>query len=151
MPQEDEKERIDRELRELLEEIRVAIPGAQVLFAFLLTVAFTDRIFKATQLQRNVYFVTLMTTAAAIALMIAPSAYHRLNFRGDTAAKEKMLFTSTRLAIASLALLLLAVAGAVFLVGDVLYETWVGVVMAAIAAMWFSWFWFGLGLHRRSR
>lgn len=146
---EDDKERVDRELHELLEEIRVAIPGAEVLFAFLLGVAFTERFQHVTSLQRTVYFATLLLTAAATAMLIAPTAYHRLNFRGGAAQKERMLFTSSRMAVASLVLLALAVAGSVFLVGDVIYETPVGGVIAASMAAWFAWFWFGLPLLRR--
>ena len=112
---------VDRELHELLEEIRVAIPGAEVLFAFLLGVAFTNRFAEASTLQRNTYFATLLLTAAATALLIAPSAYHRLHFRdGD---KTQLLFTATRMVLASLVLLLFAVAGVVFLVGDVVYSS----------------------------
>ncbi len=149
--EEGEKERVDRELKELLEELRVAIPGVQVLGAFLLTVAFTQRIFEATQLQRNVYFAELLLTSMATCLLIAPTAYHRLNFRADTEAKKHMLFTCTHFAVAGLALLLAALTGAVFLVGDVLYATWVAAVVAVGVGLWFGWFWFMLPLNRRAR
>lgn len=131
---EGEKERIDRELTELMEELRIAIPGAQVLFAFLLGVAFTQRFQSATSLQRNAYFATLLLTAAATALLIAPAAYHRLRFRdGD---KEHLLFLATRMAIGSLVLLVFAVSGVVFLVADVLYSlTAAGLAVALTAAM----------------
>ena len=118
MTTEDAKERIDRELGELLEEVRVALPGAEVLFAFLLGAAFTERVTELSSTVRAVYFATLLLTAAATALLIAPTAYHRLRFReGD---KERLLLSATRMAIASLVLLLLAVAGAVWVVGDLL-------------------------------
>ena len=146
-PIEDQKERVDRELGELLEELRVAIPGAEVLFAFLLGVAFTERFREVTTTQRAVYFATLLTTAAATALLIAPTAYHRIHFReGD---KERLLFTATRQAIASLVLLMLAVAGSVYLVGDVIYESRVAAIAGAGIAGWTAWFWFGLPLIRR--
>ncbi|MEY2399331.1 MAG: hypothetical protein QOJ00_2505 [Actinomycetota bacterium] len=146
-PDEDKQERINRELNELLEELRVAIPGAQVLFAFLLGVAFTQTFHTATALQRTVYFATLLLTAAATALLIAPSAYHRINFRsGD---KEQLLFSATRMAIASLFLLMLAVAGSVFLVGDVIYKSPLAGVAGAGIAAWFTWFWFVLPWTRR--
>ena len=148
MPEEP-KERIDRELGELLEEVRVAIPGAEVLFAFLLGVAFTQRFESVSALQRHVYFATLVLTAGATALLIAPTAYHRLRFRdGD---KERMLFSMTRLAVASLVLLLLAVAGAVFLVADLLYGSVAAGAAGASIGAWFVWFWFGLPLIRRGR
>jgi predicted membrane channel-forming protein YqfA (hemolysin III family) len=144
---EDDKERIDRELTELLEEVRVAIPGAEVLFAFLLGVAFTERFQEVTSTQRAVYFATLLLTAAATGLLIAPTAYHRLRFRdGD---KERLLFSATRMVVTSLALLLFAVAGVVYLVGDVLYESKVAGIAGALTAAWFVWFWFGLPLTRR--
>lgn len=149
MANEDSKERVDRELSELLEEVRVAIPGAEVLFAFLLGVAFTSRFETATDLQRNVYFGTLLLTAAATALLIAPTAYHRIRFRdGD---KERMLYSATRMAIGSLVLLLLAFAGAVFLVADLLYGSPMAGVAGAAVAGWFLWFWFGLPVTRRVR
>ena len=144
---EDKDERVNRELSELLEEVRVAIPGAEVLFAFLLGVAFTETFDKATSLQRSVYFATLLVTAAATALLIAPTAYHRINFRGGD--KERLLFSATRMAIASLFLLMLAVAGAVFLVGDVIYDSAVAGIAGGGMAAWFTWFWFVLPLMRR--
>ena len=151
MADEDDKERVDRELSELLEEIRVAIPGAEVLFAFLLGVAFTERIHAATTLQRTVYFATLLVTAMSTAMLIAPTSYHRLHFRDGKSDKEQMLFTASKLAIASLVLMMFAVAGSVFLVGDVLYETWIGGAVGAGMAAWFIWFWFALPLLRRKR
>ena len=145
--EEDDKERVDRELKELLEELRVAIPGAEVLFAFLLAVAFTERFKELGTAQHNIYFATLLCTAASTALLIAPTAYHRLHFRdGD---KEQILFTATRMAIASLVLMLAAVSGSVYLVGDLIYSTPVPGIVAALTAGWFGWFWFGLPLTRR--
>lgn len=143
---ESEKERIDRELQELLDEVRVAIPGAEVLFAFLLGVAFTERFHETTTFQRSVYFGTLLATACATALLIAPTAYHRVRFRdGD---KERMLFSVTRMALASLVLMTLAISGAVFLVGDVIWSSPVAGAAGALIAVWFAWFWFGLPLLR---
>ncbi len=140
MATESNKERVDRELVELLNEVRVAIPGAQVLLAFLLGIAFTERFPSLTSLQRGVYFATLLLVAASIALMIAPTAYHRANFRdGD---KERLLQTSTRMVLASLGLLLGAVTGAVFLVTDLLYGLGPSLVVGALTAAWFLWFWF---------
>lgn len=144
---ESKKERVDRELNELLEEIRVVTPGVEVLFAFLLGVAFTSRFTELTALQREVYFATLVTTAGSTALLIAPAAHHRLAFRGGD--KERLLFTATRLSVAALAMLLAATSGVVFLVADLLYTTPVAATAAALMAMWFSWFWFLLPRRRR--
>ena len=146
---ETKKERVDRELKELLEEIRVVTPGVEVLFAFLLGVAFTSRFRELTSVQREVYFAILVTTAGSTALLIAPAAHHRLTFRGGD--KERLLFTATRLAVAALAMLLAATSGVVFLVGDLLYGTAVGAGAAAVTATWFTWFWFLLPRTRRGR
>lgn len=146
---EDKKERIDRELKELLEELRVAIPGAEILFAFLLGVAFTSRFESATPLQKNVYFATLIVTAAAIAMLIAPSALHRLRFRnGD---KEQMVFSASHMAVASLLLVLLAVSGAVFLVASLVYSLTAAALAGGLTAAWFVWFWFLLASLPRFR
>lgn len=147
--EEGTKERIDRELHELLEELRVAIPGAEVLFAFLLGVAFTARFETASDLQRTVYFATLLSTAAATALLIAPTSYHRLHFRDSARDKERMLFSVGRLALASLVLIAMAVAGAVFLVADFLFSLRVAAIAGAAIAAWFTWFWFGMPMARR--
>jgi hypothetical protein len=148
MPEEDHKERVDRELIELLNELRVALPGVQVLFAFLLIVPFTDRFGQITSLQRAVYFVSFASSGAAIALLIAPSTYHRLRFR--TSDKERMLFTANRLAIAGTLFLAISVASVVFLVTDVLFRIVWAAVVTAVTAGWFAWFWYGLALTRRA-
>ena len=120
-----------------------------MLFAFLLGVPFTQRFGQVSELQRDVYFLTFLCAAVATALLIAPSAYHRLEWRrGD---KEHLLVVSNRLAIAGTIFLALAISGAVFVVTDMLFEkTSAGFVAAATAAL-FGWFWYGLPLRRRSR
>jgi uncharacterized protein DUF6328 len=144
---EDEKARIDRELIELLNELRIVLPGVQVLFAFLLILPFNQGFARVTQAQRAVYFGSFVCTALATALFIAPSTYHRLRFRQKD--KERMLFTANKLAIAGTALLMLATAGVVYLITDVLYHSvTAGLVTAAIAG-WFAWFWYGLPISRR--
>ena len=120
MPDEDKEERLDRELIELLNELRVMLPGVQVLFAFLLGVPFTQRFGQTTDLQQDVYFLTFMCAAAATALLIAPSAYHRLNWR--QADKEHLLVVSNRLAIAGTVFLATSIAGTVFVVTDLLFD-----------------------------
>jgi len=146
---ESKEEQLDRELIELLNELRVALPGVQVLFAFLLGVPFTQRFGEATDLQKDVYFLTFLCTAVATALLIAPSAYHRLDWRrGD---KEHLLVVSNRLAISGTAFLALAISGAVFVVTDMLFEPTSAAVVAAATAAFFGWFWYGLPLLRRAR
>jgi len=146
--EENEKERVDRELGELLDEVRVAIPGAEVLFAFLLGVAFTERFTELTSVQRGIYFATLLSVAAGIALLVAPTAYHRINFREG--GKQALLFSATRMVLASLVLLMLSVIGVVFLVADLLYGSTGAAVCAVATALWFVWFWFVFPLLRRS-
>jgi predicted membrane channel-forming protein YqfA (hemolysin III family) len=147
--EEGNEERLDRELIELLNELRVALPGVQVLFAFLLGVPFTQRFGQTTELQRDVYFLTFICAAAATALLIAPSAYHRLNWR--QADKEHLLVVSNRLAIAGTIFLALSIAGTVFVVTDLLFTVTSAALVAAATTVFFAWFWYALPLLRRAR
>ena len=147
MGEESKDERLDRELIELLNELRVALPGVQVLFAFLLGVPFTQRFAQVTDLQKDVYFVTFLCAAIATALLIAPSAYHRLEWRrGD---KEHLLVVSNRLAIAGTAFLALSISGTVFVVTDLLFNKTSAAVLAGLTAAFFGWFWYAMPLLRR--
>jgi hypothetical protein len=144
---EDDKERRDRELIELLNELRVVLPGVQVLFAFLLTVPFSNGFTKMTDLQRDVYFVAFISTTIATILLIAPSTYHRIQFRqGD---KERMLFTANRLAIWGTGFLALAIGAVVFVITDVLFHAGWAAMVTAIVAVFGIWMWYGLPLYRR--
>ena len=129
---ESEGERLDRQLAELLQELRVILPGVQVLFAFLLTVPFTARFEDITDTQRGVYVGVLLGTALATVLLMAPTARHRLRFRQRR--KAQIVEISHRLTIAGLAVLAVAVSGAVFLVTDVVYGR-TGALAAGIATM----------------
>ncbi len=146
---ESEKERRDRELIELLNELRVTLPGVQVLFAFLLAVPFTQRWDATTSIQRYAFFAAILCATAAIILLIAPSTYHRLRFRqGD---KEQMLTTANRLTIAGTVFLALSMTAVVFVVTDVVFDLAVAIVLAVAAAAAFAWFWYGLALLRSVR
>jgi hypothetical protein len=145
--EETEHERLDRELNQLLNELRVAMPGVQVLFAFLLAVPFQQRFSEVTDFQRDVYFVTLLAAAGASALFIAPTAYHRLMFRARD--KPMLIDVSSRLAVCGLACLALAMNGAVLLVTDVLFGTTTVAVTIAVTATLYIGLWFVLGLVRR--
>jgi predicted membrane channel-forming protein YqfA (hemolysin III family) len=147
--EESQDERLDRELIEFLNELRVVLPGVQVLFAFLLTVPFANRFTAITNLQRQVFFAVFLCTTAATALLIAPSAYHRLRWREYD--KEQMLRTSNRLAIAGMVFLSLALVGAAFLVTDLLFHPAAAAVVTAAVAMFFAWFWWVLPLSRKLR
>jgi Family of unknown function (DUF6328) len=144
--QQRSKADLDRELIELLNELRVALPGVQVLFAFLLAVPFANGWTRVTELQKDVFFVAFIATAAASILLIAPSAHHRLRWReGD---KEHMLRTANRLAIAGTVFLAIGMTAAVFLITDILFHAWWAGLTAALVAAGFAWFWYGLPLVR---
>jgi hypothetical protein len=147
--QESHDERLNRELIELLNELRVALPGVQMLFGFLLAVPFTQRFASISTSQRYVYYFTFMATAAATIFLIAPTAYHRLRFRQRD--KEQLIQTSTRLTIFGTACLAAALSGAVYLVSDLLFQTAATAVAAAATAGLLLWLWYGLPLLRRLR
>jgi hypothetical protein len=144
---ETEKERLDRNLNELLGELRVALPGVQVLFAFLLTVPFQQGFQKATSFQKDVYLVTLLLTAMASALLIAPSAYHRIQFRQDD--KKHIVFIANRFAIAGFAFLAAAMTSAVLLVTDFLYGPPTAPICTVGVAVVLYGFWYVAPLGRR--
>jgi hypothetical protein len=138
---------LDRELIELLNELRVVLPGVQVLFAFLLAVPFANGWARVTDLQRDIFFVAFLATAASSILLIAPSAHHRLRWReGD---KERMLRRANVLAIAGTVFLAIGMTAVVFLIGDILFKGWWAALTAAVVAGGFAWFWYGLPLVRR--
>jgi hypothetical protein len=145
--QESKKERIDRELLELLNELRVALPGVQVLFAFLLTVPFAQRWTSVTTFQRDTYFVTLLCTALSSALLIAPTAQHRLLFRQRE--KEKLLFTANWLSLVGLFFLALAIIGVVLLITDVLFGPTMTLAVTIATAIPFLMAWYAYPLTRR--
>ena len=143
----DKRHDLDRELIELLNELRVALPGVQVLFAFLLAVPFANGWTRVTDLQRDVFFVAFIATAAASILLIAPSAHHRLLWREGN--KENMLRTANTLAIAGTVFLAIGMTAAVFLIADILFRAWWAALTTALVAGGFAWFWYGLPLLRR--
>ena len=146
---EDRAEKLDRELIELLNELRVALPGVQVLFGFLLTVPFSNGWTKVTDTERLVFFLTFLSTAIATALLIAPSAQHRILWRaGD---KEALLRRANLLAISGTFFLALAITGAVWVVSDVVYNQAPTAIVTAGVAGIFAWIWFAAPLIRRAR
>lgn len=149
MADEDRKERIDRELIELLNELRVALPGVQVLFAFLLVLPFQQRFTETTDLVRMVYFAGLVTSAVATAFLIAPATYHRVNLRRGTDEKEEMLFTSSRFALIGSAFLATGVACSIFVVGYMLFGELPAAIVAALIGVGFALLWYVYPLTRR--
>jgi high-affinity Fe2+/Pb2+ permease len=145
--EESERERLDRNLSELLQELRVALPGVQVLFAFLLAVPFQRNFVKITPFQEKVYFGTLLCTAISAMLLISPSAYHRLTFRYQQ--KRQLVLYANRFAIAGLTFLALAMTGAITLITDILFGTAATVVTTTATVLAFALFWYALPLRRR--
>jgi hypothetical protein len=143
----DEQRRLDRQLEELLQEVRVAMPGVQVLFGFLLAVPFQQGFDTITSSQRLIYFATLLASAAATAFLIAPAAFHRVNFQQHQ--KKRVIHVGNRQFLLGLAALALAMNGAVALVTDVIFKGSTLIVTMAVVGSLFAWLWFGLGLVRR--
>ena len=143
---ESEKERLDRNLEQLLGELRVALPGVQVLFAFLLVVPFNQRFADITSFQQTVYFVTLLCATASAAGLIAPTAHHRIEFREQD--KERIVLGGSRLAIIGLTLLAIAMTGAITLVTDFLYSSTTTTIAAVLVALLFAVLWYAIPLRR---
>ncbi len=143
---ETEKERLDRNLNELLSELRVALPGVQVLFAFLLAVPFQQRFARVSTLERTDYIITLLLAAIACALLIAPSAYHRIQFHRDD--KAHLLVVANRCALVGFGFLALAMTGVVLLVISYLTTTLATVLITAAVATMFVTLWYLLPLRR---
>jgi hypothetical protein len=136
----DDVERTDRQMAELLQELRVALPGVQILFAFLLTVPFAQGFKEVTSFQRTLFYITLLATAASTVCLIAPTATHRLRFhQGD---RLYVIESANRLLIAGLVFLGVAIVGAITLITDYLYGLdghwiWPVLIGAALVALWF--------------
>ena len=146
---ESKGDKLDRELGELLQELRVALPGVQVLFAFLLTVPFSQGAPQMSDFQRNLYFAILITAAITSVMFIAPTAYHRIRWRDYD--KEQLLITANRLTVVGTVFLALSIAGAVFLIGDFMFGAGAASITAALIALLLAWFWFVLPLMRKAR
>jgi len=144
--EESQKERLDRNLQEMLGELRVALPGVQVLFAFLLVVPFNQRFGQVTDFQKTLYLITLLFTTASSICLIAPSAHHRLEFRRQD--KENIVTTGNRIVVVGLALLAIAMTGAVLFVTDVIYGTTTTVAASLGVALAFVVLWFVIPLRR---
>jgi len=154
--QESPKQRHDRELIELLNELRVALPGVQVLFAFLLAVPFSTRFAKVTRFEKITFFVALIATTVSSALLVATPSFHRLRFRVED--KGRIVTLGNRLSIAGFLALAVAMIAAVLTVSTYLYGETIGIATAASLAAVIVVLWYGLALRaylteraRRSR
>ena len=147
--EETRKQRIDRELIELLNELRVALPGVQFLFAFLLIVPFQQTRDKLTDFQKDLYFTALLAAAVATVLLIAPAAQHRVLFRQKD--KEGLLRRSNLYAFSGLVVLGIAICTAILLVVDVLFSGTLAWVAAGVVGLMLAIAWVAIPLWRRAQ
>jgi hypothetical protein len=143
---ETEKQRWDRNFTDLLQELRVAQTGVQILFAFLLTLPFSSGFPETTAFQKDVYLIALMSAAFATAMIIAPVAFHRALFRQGR--KPELVRYAHRMATAGIAFMLISMVSSVLLVTDYLVSRWVAIILTVIAAAWFLTFWVFIPLFR---
>jgi len=138
----------EEELKELLSELRVTLPGIQIIFAFLLVVPFQNRFEQLTAFQQHVYFVAFVAAATCVILLVAPGTIHRIISRPDELELKRLLSVSTILAISGSVFLALALTCVVLLISDLLFDTLIAAACAAAAAGLTVWLWFGLPLLR---
>ena len=146
-PAESPKQRHDRELIELLNELRVALPGVQVLFAFLLAVPFSTRFSKVTHFEKRAFFVSLIATLVSSAFLIATPSFHRLRFRAED--KGRLVVEGNKLAIAGFFFLAVAMVAAVLTVATFLYGKGVGIATAAGSGALIVCLWYGFALRAK--
>jgi hypothetical protein len=146
--EETPKERSNRELIELLNELRVALPGVQVLFAFLLAVPFAQGWRRITSFQKDVFFAAFLSTALSSLFLMAPSAFHRIGWR--VTDKARIVQASNNLTLAGLAFLAFAIESVVLLVTDYIFERTAAVVTTALLGVAFLIVWLALPLRERS-
>ena len=149
MADESKDEKLDRELIELLNELRVALPGVQVLFAFLLVVPFQQGYSRLSALDRDIYFVAVLAAMIATALLIAPSVFHRIRFRD--ADKEWLMQMSNRLALAGTFFIAVAMVCTIFLITDVIFGGWQATAATGLSAVVFGGLWYGIAFYRELR
>ena len=145
--EESRKERLDRELMELLQELRVVIPGVQVLLAFLLTAPFQQRFAAIPGSMRNAFFASIVCATLATAFLIAPSAHHRLRWRAGE--KERLVRVGNQMAIIGTVFLAAAIVLALYVVTDVLFTTNLAVLTAIAALVVFGGLWYVLPMLGR--
>jgi hypothetical protein len=144
---ETEKERLERNLEQLLQELRVALPGVQVLFAFLLTVPFAQSFGSLSGFERDAYFFVLMATLLATALLISPTALHRVLFRAGM--KREIVMRSNALSLIGLAVLAVAMSSAVALIAHIIFGQTQAIVTGVAAALLFVGLWYLMPISSR--
>src|SRR5689334_23160520 len=148
MKHETEKQRWDRNFADLLQELRVAQTGVQILFAFLLTLPFSNGFTRTTDFQRDTYLVALITAAFATAMIISPVAFHRALFRQGR--KPELVRYAHRMATGGLAFMLISMVSSVLLITDYLLNIWVAVVLTIVTGAFFLTFWAAIPFARRN-
>jgi amino acid permease len=148
MKNESEKQRWDRNFADLLQELRVAQTGVQILFAFLLTLPFSNGFGKTTDFQRDTYLVALIAAAFATAMIISPVAFHRALFRQGR--KPELVRYAHRMASGGLAFMLVSMVASVLLITDFLLNIWAAMIFTGITAAWFLAFWAAIPFTRRN-
>jgi len=146
---ESEQQRLDREHEQLFHELRSIIPGVQLQGAFLLTVAFTQRFETLNGFQRDVYYVTFLLAAASLVLLLAPPAFHRVQFRRHD--KDMLIRAANVEVIAALFLISLSLAGTLLLITDLLFPVGIAVAAAVVTFVMSSLLWWAFPVARRVR
>lgn len=144
---EDTHERLARNVNDLLQELRVALAGVQILFGFLLSIVFTGPYQRATALQHGAHLVAVLFAVISVALMTAPAAWHRMLFRQGR--RPEILRVSNVFAIGGLASLALAMSSTVFLLADVVLGDWPAIVTGGLTMAAFGLVWFAIPLRHR--
>ncbi len=148
-PPADSRERQNRELLEVLNELRIVLPGALMLFSFLLSLPFSSRFDEISGLETVTYFVAFLSSGAAAIFLMTPTAYHRLRWRRPD--KEPLLRVTNRLSLAGIACLAVAIVAVVGLVVDLVVSQSAGVIVSVAAGCLIAALWFGLPLERTAR
>ena len=138
--EEDAGERLDRQWNELLQELRLAQTGTQILFAFLLSIAFTNRFQDAEAFTHDVYAATLIASGLAVGLLLAPVSFHRILFQRKM--RDRMIPIAGRMAAGGLAILIVAIGGGLLLALDVVLPRAAALAIVAIVLLWFVFFWY---------
>ncbi len=145
--EESDKARLNRNLDQLLQELRVVIPGVQVLFAFLLAVPFSTQFVRVDQFERVVFFIALLFAALSVVLLLAPSIQHRILFRHEQ--KHYLVANGNRLVIAGMTSLAVSMTLSLMLVSHFLYGIWGAVIVGGVAVLAYGAIWYAMPLARR--
>jgi hypothetical protein len=148
---EDRPESFSDEWARFINELRLVLPGVQLLFGFLVTVPFTTKFGTLSLDMRRVYFGAFLSATLATAFLVAPAVYHRMHWRQDVRDKERMFRLCNRLSIAGIGLLAMAMILSVYVLSTLIFEPVLAWIMSAASVLVFGWLWFGLPLTQRQR